>query len=316
MSTVLSPPDAQAMIARGGIDVVDVREPHEFVDGHVPGARNVPLGLVKADPKGRLPTTPVLLVCAGGVRSQTAAAAAEAAGLTDLYEIDGGTNHWRRAGLPIEGPTEIDRRVAASATAVQAQAVDAAACGLPDPGLDVVVGSHVKQLRTERGLSLDQLAQKTGLSRTLLGQIELGKTSPSVAMVWSLAQAFDVPFSSMLVTGQRSETSVLRAEGAKRLVRNDGRFSSRALYPFTDSPRAEFYELRLAPHSREDAEAHRAGTQENLIVTSGRLELYVAETRYELGKGDAILFTADVKHAYVNPTGEECCMYLVMTYVG
>jgi rhodanese-related sulfurtransferase/transcriptional regulator with XRE-family HTH domain len=313
MSTLLSPADTQARIAEGGIDIVDVREPHEFVEGHVPGARNVPLGLVKSDPRGRLPATPVLLVCAGGVRSQTAADAAEAAGLVDLYQLEGGTKAWVRAGLPIEGLPAIGRPVP-TGTPASASTIDAEACGIPEAGLEAVVGAHLKALRAERGLSLDQLAQATGLSRTLLGQIELGKTSPSVGVVWSIAQAFDVPFSTLLVTSQRSETSVLRAAGAQRLERSDGRYSSRPLYPFGSQPRAEFYELFLAPHSREDAVAHRPGTHENLVVTTGRLELYVGAARYELGKGDAISFTADVPHAYVNPSAQECWMYLVMTY--
>ena len=94
----------------------------------------------------------------------------------------------------------------------------------------------------------------------------------------------------------------------------DGRFSSRALYPFEEKPEAELYELRLSGHSREDARAHAPGTRENIVVTAGRLDLDVGSEHYELEKGDAIVFTADVPHAYVNPSTEECVMYLVMTY--
>jgi transcriptional regulator with XRE-family HTH domain len=191
-----------------------------------------------------------------------------------------------------------------------------AECGLPEPGLDVVVGANMRTLRTQRNLNLDQLAKMTGLSRTLLGQIELGKTAPSVGMVWRIAQAFGVHFSALLASAQPQGTSVLRAADAKRLISPDGRFSSRALYPLAEKPDAEFYELQLAPHSREDAQPHQTGTRENLIVTAGRLELHVGSERFELGTGDAIVFTADVPHSYVNPGGQECRMYLVMTYAG
>ena len=172
----------------------------------------------------------------------------------------------------------------------------------------------MRTLRTQRNLTLDQLARITGLSRTVLGQIELGKTPPSVSTVWRIAQAFEVPFSTLLATPERAGTRVLRAQDARRLVSPDGRFSSRALYPFEEKPSAELYELHLAAHSREDAQAHQPGTRENLVVTTGRLELEVGSDRYELGKNDAIVFTADVPHSYVNPGSEECVMYLVMTY--
>jgi transcriptional regulator with XRE-family HTH domain len=215
-------------------------------------------------------------------------------------------------GLPVEALPEAApaARAAAQETAL---AVDTS-CGLPEPGLDAVVGTNLRRLRTERSLSLDTLARLTGLSRTLLGQIELGKAPSSVSVVWRIAQAFGVHFSALLATQERAANTVLRVADAKRLIGPDGRFSSRALYPFSEKPQAEFYELFLGPHSREDAQAHAPGTRENLIVTSGRLELTCGDEKWELAKGDAIVFTADKPHAYVNPTGQECWMYLVMTY--
>jgi len=308
----LSPKEAAELISSGDVDVVDVREPDEFASGHVPRARNAPLGDVKNDPKRYLPRDNVLLVCARGMRSATAASVAESIGYGSVYQLDGGTQAWIADGLPVERPVEPPKRAATSSE--PAPATDPS-CGLPEPGLDVVVGANMRTLRTQRNLTLDQLARITGLSRTVLGQIELGKTPPSVSTVWRIAQAFEVPFSTLLATPERSGTRVLRAEGAKRLVSPDGRFSSRALYPFEEKPSAELYELHLAAHSREDAQAHQPGTRENLVVTAGRLELEVGSDRYELGKNDAIVFTADVPHSYVNPGSEECVMYLVMTYV-
>lgn len=312
MIHALSPQEAQELIATGTLDVVDVREPDEFASGHVPGARNAPLGDVKNDPKRRLPRDGVLLICARGMRSATAAGLAESLGYTSVHHLDGGTHAWAAVGLPLEHPPAPSQPRRTEPTAKESP--EAASCGLPEPGLDVVVGANMHTLRTRRNLTLDQLARLTGLSRTVLGQIELGKTPPSVSMVWRIAQAFQVPFSALLSTSDRQHTRVLRAGEAKRLVSPDGRFSSRALYPFEERPPAEFYELHLSPHSREDAQAHQSGTRENLVVTKGRLELVVGAEQYELGTGDAIVFTADVPHAYVNPGSEPCVLYLVMTY--
>lgn len=289
--------EAQALIAGGAIDVVDVREPHEWATGHVPGARLVPLGQLRADPDAAHLGKRVIFVCERGGRSQHAAQLAEARGVPEVFSLDGGTLGWRAAGLPIEQP------VAALATE------DAV------PALDAVVGANLKELRAKRGYSLDVLAGMSGVSRQTLGQIELGHAVSSLGTLWKIATALEVPFSALLARPGSSELRIFRSASAKRIVGTDGRFSSRALFHPEDTAGAfEFYELWLAPHGREDAEPHARGTRENLVVTSGRLVLEIGGQRHELAKGDAIAFTADVPHSYVNPASEDCWMNLVMTY--
>ena len=93
-----------------------------------------------------------------------------------------------------------------------------------------------------------------------------------------------------------------------------GLFSSRALFPFDELRRVELYELRLAPGGKEIAEPHPPGTNENLVVSLGSVAIEVEDHTEILGPGDAIVFDADVPHAYVNMTSSEAVMYLVMTY--
>lgn len=314
MVHTLEPLEARDLLAREDLDLVDVRDPHEWSDGHLPGARNVPLDRLRTDPRAHLPRDRVLLVCARGARSLTAAAAAESAGVREVYSLTGGTLAWRAAGLPIESPPPaVEAPSPPTATAVTGPD-EGAACGLPEPGLDAVVGANLQALRTRHGLSLDELARRTGVSRSLLGQIELGRVSPGVGVVWQIARAFDVPFSALLVSTAPTVTTVFPAAQARRIASPDGRFSSRALYNPAAAHGAEFYELVVGPHSREDAHPHQPGTRENLVVAAGRLDVEVAGTRYELHRGDALEFGADVAHAYVNPTAAEARVYLVMTY--
>jgi rhodanese-related sulfurtransferase/transcriptional regulator with XRE-family HTH domain len=302
MVRTIGVPEAAELIAKG-IDLVDVREPHEWETGHLPGARLVPLGTFRADPSAAGVKSPALFVCAKGGRSASAAELAEKQGVGEVYSLEGGTIAWKAAGNPIVIPPPAPAREAEPAIEPTF-----------DPELDAVIGANVKELRTQRGLTLDLLAGLSGVGRQTLGQIEIGRTVPSVATLWKIARAFDVPFSVLLARSGTPETRVLRAANAKRLVSADGRFSSRALFPFDQKQQVELYELWLAPHSREDADAHAPGTRENLVITSGRLVLELRGERHELAKGDAIVFTADVSHSYVNPASEECWMNLVMTY--
>ncbi|MFT3713775.1 MAG: rhodanese-like domain-containing protein [Archangium sp.] len=299
--------EAEALLASGGVELIDVRNPNEWMSGHLPGARHVPLDELRVEPRKHLTRDNVVFVCAKGGRSQQAGRIAEELGLTQVYSIDGGTEAWQALGLPIEVPPRPEKPK-------KADDVPPAEAEASLPELDAVIGTNLRELRTKRGISLDQTAKLTGLSRTLLGQIELGTNTPSIGVVWHIARAFDVPFATLLAAPRTTTTTVLRKQSAKRLVSADGRFSSRALFPFGDSDKTEFYELWLAPHGREDAEAHQPGTRENLIITSGKLVLEVNGARHELGEGDAIVFGADVPHAYINPIAQECWMHLVMTY--
>lgn len=102
MIQTISPRDADELIKSGEVDVVDVREPREWSVGHVPHARLVPLDQLRADPQRALPRDRVVFVCAKGARSLTAAKLAERLGFNQLYNLDGGTSGWIKAGLPLE----------------------------------------------------------------------------------------------------------------------------------------------------------------------------------------------------------------------
>jgi rhodanese-related sulfurtransferase/transcriptional regulator with XRE-family HTH domain len=308
---VVGPQELEALLALGEVDVVDVREPHEWQTGHVPGARHVPLGMFRANPKQHLPRDGVIFVCAKGGRSATAAELALGAGLADVGSLDGGTLAWVAARLPLDG---LPRAADLTASQTSGFAPGPATPDAPEPQLDTILSVNLRRERTRVGMSLDELAGRSGVSRTLLGQYELGRTLPTIGTTWRIAQALGVPFSTLLATETPGGLRVLRRSGARVLTSADGRFVSRALFPFGEPHSAEFYELTLAPHSVEEADAHRRGTTENLVVTSGRLVLTVDGRAVTMEAGDAVLFRADVTHRYANPAAEPCVMYLVITY--
>lgn len=183
-----------------------------------------------------------------------------------------------------------------------------------DADLTPAVAANLRRLRTKRGLSLDALGRLSGVSRAMLGQIELRQSAPTINVVWKIARALNVPFSALIAEPPRGRARVLSAAGTKVLTSSDGTFSSRALFPFDEPRHVEFYELRLAGGATEAAEPHPPGTVENLVVTAGSLELRVAGETHRLGAGDAVHFQADAPHEYRNPGKGETLMYLVMTY--
>jgi rhodanese-related sulfurtransferase len=95
---------AQELIAAGEVDVVDVREIAEWQTGHMPAARHVALSRLRLGAKPYLTRDKVLFVCAAGMRSNMAAQLASSIGLTEVYNLVGGTRAWVTAGLPLVKP--------------------------------------------------------------------------------------------------------------------------------------------------------------------------------------------------------------------
>jgi rhodanese-related sulfurtransferase len=96
----VAPHRAHEMIQKREVTVVDVRGMSEWERGHVPGARPLSLDEIRSNP-AVLPAAGVLFVCAGGVRSQTAARIASEHGVQSVYSLTGGILSWARAGLPL-----------------------------------------------------------------------------------------------------------------------------------------------------------------------------------------------------------------------
>jgi transcriptional regulator with XRE-family HTH domain len=194
---------------------------------------------------------------------------------------------------------------------------DAAPASTPprnDADLTPIVAANLRRLRVKRGLSLERLAKASGVSRAMLGQIELSQSTPTINVLWKVAIALGVPFSTLLANPAVPSTTVLRAGDGRVLRSSNGAMSSRALFPFTLGRVTEFYELRVLPGGVERAQAHPAGTTENLVVASGQIRITVGGERHLLQAGDAIFFEADGEHEYANPAAVEAVLYLVMRY--
>ncbi len=175
------------------------------------------------------------------------------------------------------------------------------------------VAGNLRQRRKARGLSLDDLARASGVSRAALSQIETSKSNPTVGVLWKIAVGLGVPFAE-LVGAPRSGALVLRRADAQVLRSADGKFESRPVTPAGASPLVEVYELHLAPRATHASEPHAPGTHEVLVVLSGQLKMHVDAESFDLSAGDSVAFAADRPHAYENPAGTEARYHNVIVY--
>ncbi len=101
MVQIITALEMQALLAKGGVDVVDIRNDREWSEGHIPGSRAVTLDKIRANPDKTLPRSNIIFVCGQGLQSLTAAKLADRLGITQVYNLDGGTNGWTQAGLDL-----------------------------------------------------------------------------------------------------------------------------------------------------------------------------------------------------------------------
>lgn len=175
------------------------------------------------------------------------------------------------------------------------------------------VADNLREHRKRRDLSLDQLAQLTGVSRAALSQIETRKTNPTIGVIWKIASGLGIAFAD-LIGEARTGLSVLRRGESQHLRSLDGKFESRPLMPASGIPQLEMYELRLSAHSRHASEPHGAGTREIVVVLSGSMRLTVGDRTDDLGPGDSVVFDANQPHLYENPGNSEGRYHDVIVY--
>lgn len=168
-----------------------------------------------------------------------------------------------------------------------------------------LIGGRIRQRRTECGWTLDQLAERSGVSRRMLVNVEQGSANPSIATLLRISDALGVGLTALVDVDRSAALHVTRSGQAPVLWRSPtgGRAT---LVAGTEPPDVvELWDWTLAPGDVHHSEPHTAGTRELLLVLSGHIELRVGQATQLLGPGDAAAFRSDVTHGYANPDGRD-----------
>ncbi len=152
-------------------------------------------------------------------------------------------------------------------------------------------------MREERNLSYDQLAECTDVSKSMLRNIELGKSSPTIATMWKIANGLRVSFSALL---RKNEFNVqvrsFKAEEPLTEVNNHYRVFP--LVPFDPEQSFETYYIEIDPGSMFVGEPHVGNIYEYIYVTEGKLEVVVDGETFEVNEKEFIQFYANCPHEY------------------
>ena len=173
--------------------------------------------------------------------------------------------------------------------------------GPNDPGeVGAAVARNLVDLRGRRGMSLEQLAVRSGVSKGMLVQIEQGRTNPSIATLCRIANALGIAVARFVEVGEAPPIRLVRADAAPVLWQGRGASLARLLVGSDGPDCVELWDWRLAADEAYAGEAHPAGTRELLHVLDGALALEIDQVVQRVGEGESVLFRADRPHRYVN----------------
>jgi transcriptional regulator with XRE-family HTH domain len=180
--------------------------------------------------------------------------------------------------------------------------------------ITAAIGGRVRQGRGSRGWTLDQLAERSGVSRRMLVSIEQGSANPSIATLLRISDALGIGLPALVNMDRSSRLRVTRAGAAPVLWR--GKAGGQAvLVAGTEPPNVtELWDWTLGPGESHSSEAHTAGTRELLLVLEGQVELKVGQHADVLATGDSASFAGDLAHEYVNAGSAQVARFALTVF--
>lgn len=175
------------------------------------------------------------------------------------------------------------------------------------------IGKNLNRLRKNRGFSLDKVAEITGVSKAMLGQIERGESNPTVTTLWKIANGLHVSFTS-LMENKKLSVSIIDRSKISPLKEKGEDYQVYPLFPFDPEKQFEIFSICLEAQCKHESEGHNKGVEEYIIVSKGVLEIRIEQETYLINQGNAIRFVADRPHCYYNPTARPLHYHVVIYY--
>src|ERR671911_2526653 len=176
------------------------------------------------------------------------------------------------------------------------------------------LGGRVRELRRRRSLTLEELAERSGVSRAMISKLERGEKNPTLVVAAKLAEGLGVTLSRLAGMEERRQVIVVPRE--RRMIMRDPEtgFERQLLSPNSIGLGVEFIRNKI-PRGSTSGEfpPHRKGVEEQIVVERGTLKAILAGEEYLLRQGDALYFEADLPHRFDNAGDEECTYYLVIS---
>ena len=165
--------------------------------------------------------------------------------------------------------------------------------------LNSMIGKKLKEIRVMKGLSLEDVAKLTGVSKAMLGQIERGVSNPTVSTLWKIATGLKVSF-SFFIEDQRNEIELVEKSGIQPIMEENGQMNLFPFYNFQSVKNFEIFQIELEPGCKHCSLPHSQGVEEYIFVIEGELIMEVSTSKYTLTRSSSLRFDGNVPHTYSN----------------
>lgn len=177
------------------------------------------------------------------------------------------------------------------------------------------ISSTLKTIRQERGWSLDVTSQKTGVSKAMLGQIERGESSPTIATLWKIASGLNVSFSSFMEDLSPAGLIPIHRSGKlKQIHQQDDKMRIMPLFSYDEILRFELFIIELLPGCEHISPPHQKGVIEHVVASSGEIEVLANGIWHNLKANEGLRFNADQPHGYRNVTNIKSVFHDMIHY--
>jgi transcriptional regulator with XRE-family HTH domain len=164
------------------------------------------------------------------------------------------------------------------------------------------LGKTVARLRKAYNLSLSELAEQSGVAKSIISQIERNETNPTLATIWRLSQALDISIERVLAAHDDAPfVDVVTRADTPVLVSEDGKVRLAIVGWIRTVEWLQWYDVTCEPGGELDSEGHQRGAIECLSVTEGVLEVEVAGRTERVEAGGTARYRADRRHLIRNP---------------
>lgn len=177
--------------------------------------------------------------------------------------------------------------------------------------MNMIVAKNIKRLREENKLSMDELAKLSGVSKSMLAQIERGDGNPTISTLWKISNGMKVPFDALTVR-PKSLYEIVKTSEIQPLLEDGGKVKNYSIFPDNENRRFAVYYLELDAGSYWKSEPHLKGTTEFITIFTGKIEIYSDGQRFIVEKGESIRFRADTVHSYRNIGNESAMLHMIL----
>jgi len=161
------------------------------------------------------------------------------------------------------------------------------------------VARNLRRIRKSRKMSLDNVAEQTGISKSMLGQIERGESNPTVETLGKIVSGLRISFTS-LVSSSKTDSILVDQSELVPSKSVEGEYRVFEYFPYEDDRSFEIYMMEIWAGVSYTSGGHGENTYEYLTVFTGVLTLELPGKTYEIAEGNSIRFPSYSDHAYIN----------------